>query len=131
VADSARRGPPQARRTRRFQAVHQADGTPAEFPRRDRELVTPGNAIIIALCGYYGGEVSGFTVDESSVAFTKATTSRGYNAEIWAAYRVTAAEAVMVTVTATALASSSIPGRGKSRQSAPPSERTRCRIPPA
>jgi hypothetical protein len=61
--------------------------------------VTSGNAVIIALCGYYGGSVSGFTVGAASVTFAKVATSGGYNAEIWAAYRVTAPGAATVTVT--------------------------------
>src|ERR1700733_6406695 len=63
--------------------------------------VTSGNAIIIALCGYYGGSVSGFAVGGTSVTFTKVATSGGFNAEIWAAYRVPESAAA-VTVTASA-----------------------------
>jgi hypothetical protein len=63
--------------------------------------VTSGNAIIIALCGYYDGSVSGFTVGGAGVTFTKVATSGGYNAEIWAAYGVPVSAAA-VTVTASA-----------------------------
>jgi hypothetical protein len=62
--------------------------------------VTAGSAVVVALCGYYGGAVSGFTVDGSSVTFTKVATSGGYNAEIWAAYSVSGTPAT-VTVTVT------------------------------
>jgi hypothetical protein len=63
--------------------------------------VTPGNALVIALCGYYDGSVSGFTVGGAGVTFTKVATSGGYNAEIWAAYGVPESSAT-VTVTASA-----------------------------
>ena len=63
--------------------------------------VTAGSAVVVALCGYYGGAVSGFTADGSSVPFTKVATSGGYNAEIWAASSVSGTPAA-VTVTATA-----------------------------
>ena len=63
--------------------------------------VTAGSAVVVALGGYYGGAVSGFTVDGSSVPFTKVATSGGHNAEIWAAYGVAGTPAT-VTITATA-----------------------------
>jgi hypothetical protein len=67
------------------------------FPK----ATTAGNAVIIALCGYYGGSISGFTVGGAGVTFAKVATSGGYNCEIWAAYGVTESSATVV-VTASA-----------------------------
>src|SRR5580698_8953191 len=65
------------------------------FPAPD----TTGNAVIIALCGYYDGEVSGFAAGGTSVTFTKVATAGGYNAEIWAAYHVPQASATLTVTT--------------------------------
>lgn len=62
--------------------------------------VTSGNAIIIALAGYYGGSISGVTVGGLAVTFVKVATSGGYNAEVWMAANVAGASPTVV-VTAT------------------------------
>lgn len=58
--------------------------------------VTAGNAVIIALAGYFGGSVSTVTIGGVSSGFAKVATSTGYNAEIWAAYSAAASSATLV-----------------------------------
>jgi hypothetical protein len=64
------------------------------FPK----AITAGNAVILALAGYYGGAVTGVTVGGTAVTFTKVATSGYYNCEIWACYG-TGQSSATVTVT--------------------------------
>lgn len=61
--------------------------------------LTAGNSVVIALCGYYGGTVSSFTMGSTAVTFLKAASevSGPANAEAWASYGVLAVTTVTVT----------------------------------
>ena len=65
--------------------------------------VTAYDGVIIAVCGYAGGSVSGITIGGTGGTFTKVATSGGYNAEIWANLNVQPAEAsdeIVITASA-------------------------------
>lgn len=57
------------------------------------EAVAAYHAVIIAVCGYYGGAITGITIGGTGGTFTKVATSGGYNCEIWANFNVQPAQA--------------------------------------
>jgi hypothetical protein len=62
---------------------------------------TAGNSVIIAVCGYYGGSVSGITIGGVSGTFTKQATSDGFNVEIWGNLNVSQTSTTVVITTST------------------------------
>jgi hypothetical protein len=60
------------------------------------ENTTPGNAVIIAVCGYFEGAISAITLGGVGSTFTKQAGSGGYNAEIWANLSIAQASTTLV-----------------------------------
>jgi hypothetical protein len=61
---------------------------------------TPGNTIVIASCGYYGGSVTTIRIGSATESIVRNASSGGYNAEIWSAAVIAASTQLTVNTSA-------------------------------